>query len=193
MVRGYISSPGEHVKLYYTSVAPGQPVASVALIHGLGEGHQSYMGLAGMLAARGFAVHTVDFRGFGGSGGLRGEHCFRHYLRDIETLIGCCKRSIPLFLYGHGVGACLALALLALNPGLPIAGVITTSLVTGIEGRRSSGLLRWALYHTGLLDSLLVSSCTNPSALSKDLTRAMISDLPHLFTVKLVRELDAYR
>ncbi len=132
MVRGYIPSPGEHIKLHYTKLAPANPAASVALIHGLGEGHGGYMALGGQLAARGFAVHTVDFRGFGGSGGARGVHLFAGYLRDIETLIGCCQRSIPLFVFAHGVGALLAMSLLAINPTLPISGVITTSLVTSL-------------------------------------------------------------
>ena len=89
-------------------------------------------------------------------------------------MIGCCKRSIPLFIYAHGVGACLALALLSLNPKLPISGVITTSLMTSLDIGQSTSL-KSLIYQTGLIDNLLIASTINPSALSKDESRIKIS------------------
>jgi acylglycerol lipase len=166
VMRGFIPSQGQLVKLYYTKFEPREPLASVAIIHGVGEGHESFMGLGGRLAEQGLAVHTIDFRGFGFSGGERGSYVFKDYMRDIEALINCCKRSIPLYVYAHGIGACILLTMLALNPGLPVSGVITTSLMTSLPCE-SPSLLRSLVLATPFFDELVMSTNVSPTSLTK--------------------------
>src|SRR6476620_10052629 len=51
--------------------APGQPWASVLLVHGLAEHSGRYEHVGQQLAAAGIDPYAFDLRGFGGSGGPR--------------------------------------------------------------------------------------------------------------------------
>ena len=106
------------------------PKAAVALVHGLGEhiGRYSHVGEA--FARAGYALMGMDLRGHGQSGGLRGHTpSVEAYMQDIDLLLEHVRArypGLPMFLYGHSLGA-----ILALNYGLrrkpDLKGVIATS------------------------------------------------------------------
>jgi len=91
----------------------------VLLVHGFGEHSGRYDLVGKTLAARGFAVHTLDHQGHGRSEGDR-AYCerFSHMVDDVITLG---KRAVaehsatlthkptpPVFLFGHSMGGLIS-------------------------------------------------------------------------------------
>lgn len=85
----------------------------VCLVHGLGEHGGRYSHVGKVLADAGYVLATFDLRGHGKSGGKRGHSpSYEAFMDDIEILL---KENIirfpeiPIFLYGHSLGALLIL------------------------------------------------------------------------------------
>lgn len=75
----------------------------------------------------GFVVHLIDLRGSGFSGGSHGVASVDELHEDIKLLLQQAGKDLPLFLYGHSLGASLIASLLIRNKWLNISGVILTS------------------------------------------------------------------
>ena len=99
-------------------------------------------------------VHLIDLRGFGYnntkflllnsirfSGGPRANASAEEMHRDIEVLLRQASPNLPLFLYGHSMGAALITSLLIKNPYIHICGVILTSGLFGFPKERN---MPWA-------------------------------------------------
>jgi alpha-beta hydrolase superfamily lysophospholipase len=88
--------------------------AALVLAHGMSEYGGRYDPLARFLASRGVAVHTLDHRGHGHSGGETGTvEAFSHFLDDLSTflrLVRAEEPSGPLVLLGHSMGGLIATA-----------------------------------------------------------------------------------
>jgi len=95
-------------------------------------------------------VHLIDLRGFGYknikdfplkwirfSGGARANASVTELHRDIEVLLRQASPNLPLFLYGHSMGAALVTSLLIRNPFIHISGVILTSGLFGFPKERN--------------------------------------------------------
>jgi acylglycerol lipase len=105
--------------------------AVICLVHGLGEHSGRYFHVGEALTRSGFAVLTMDLRGCGKSGGLRGHSpSYDHLLDDLSILVDHASSRyprLPLFLYGHSFGASLVVNyVIRRRPS--IAGVILTGL-----------------------------------------------------------------
>ncbi len=83
--------------------------AVVAVVHGIGEHSGRYAYLVQRLVERGLAVAAMDNRGHGRSGGKHGHiNSFADYRDDLHRfLLDVSARfpRLPLFLYGHSLGA----------------------------------------------------------------------------------------
>ncbi len=119
----------------------GNPKAAVAVVHGLGEhtGRFAYVGQ--VFCQAGYALMGLDLRGHGRSGGTRGHTpSIDAYDDDIDLLLQHARErypGLPLFLYGHSMGANLVLHYcLRRRPNL--AGVIAsgTALHSDIEQQK---------------------------------------------------------
>lgn len=104
--------------------------ALVCHLHGLGEHSGRYGHVGEAFSAAGFTLLSADLRGHGRSAGARGHTpSLEAYLSDIDLLIALGRRrfpDLPVFLYGHSLGAILTLNyVLRRKPAL--AGVIATS------------------------------------------------------------------
>ena len=119
------------------------PRAVVAIIHGVCEyGGRYGKVVAPALTERGFAVQTVDLRGHGESEGERGHvESFDDYLDDLDHLFGSAleqaqREAIPLFLYGHSMGALILMDWLSQRDASPAAGAIISAppLIPGLPG-----------------------------------------------------------
>jgi len=78
--------------------------------------------------------------------------------KDIELLLRQTSRNLPLFIYGHGMGAGLVASLLIKNPYLNISGVILTSGMFGLaKERRIPWMKKWFVKLMG--DHLEVKKC----------------------------------
>ncbi len=84
----------------------GKPWAVVLLVHGLSEHSGRYEHVGEWLAAAGLEVHAYDHRGFGGSGGRRGDvPRWSLLLDDLEQRLAAVRRpGLPVALYGHSMG-----------------------------------------------------------------------------------------
>ena len=92
----------------------GAPRALVVISHGLAEHSGRYVDLASRLTARGYAVHALDHRGHGRSGGGRSNiERFAGVVSDLGDCLGHARREhpgVPTFLLGHSMGGAIAFA-----------------------------------------------------------------------------------
>lgn len=89
------------------------PIASVCIIHGIGEYAGRYNRVAKKLNDSGFAVFSLDLKGHGRSYGKRG-HCAPRLeiLESIDLIVEFAKKihgDFPIFVYGHSMGGNIAL------------------------------------------------------------------------------------
>ncbi len=99
----------------------GPPRAVVQLVHGVAEHAGRYGHVAEALCARGLALQAFDLRSHGRSNGQPRAH-----LPDLEAVIADVRAQLdsarafaagrPVFLYGHSLGAFLALLTLLRHP-----------------------------------------------------------------------------
>ena len=105
------------------------PRAVVCLVHGHGEHSGRYEHVAQALTGAGYALQAFDLRGHGQSPGSRGDApSYQTLLIDVALALDTAAGrfpDLPRFLYGHSLGAILAVdAALSRTGGL--SGVIAT-------------------------------------------------------------------
>jgi alpha-beta hydrolase superfamily lysophospholipase len=91
--------------------AKGDPWADVLIVHGIGEHSGRYARTGRLMAEAGLDVHAFDLRGHGLSGGRRVYiRRWDDFLDDLEARLGQVRREgRPLVLFGHSMGALIAL------------------------------------------------------------------------------------
>ncbi len=91
----------------------GAARAVIVISHGLGEHGGRYVPLASQLVEKGFAVHALDHRGHGRSGGPRANiERFDYVVSDLGSFLGRAQRlhpGLPVILLGHSMGGAIAL------------------------------------------------------------------------------------
>jgi len=101
----------------------------VALVHGLGEHSGRYPHLAEALNRAGYALAAFDLRGHGRSAGKRGViPSYDALLDDVSLLLTEASNrypGLPLFLYGHSLGANIVMTY-TFQPRPSLAGVVAT-------------------------------------------------------------------
>ncbi|CAI2366427.1 unnamed protein product [Moneuplotes crassus] len=131
--REYLSSEeGDHIRLLHTEIChkENKPRATIAMFHGMGQGSDTLIETSLQYAKNGYKIETIDFRGYGGSGGIRGEYTITDLQKDIMLLLKEVDTDIPLFVYAHSMGCMVLLSFLMNNPGLNISGVILVAPLT---------------------------------------------------------------
>lgn len=92
------------------------PTAVIVLVHGLGEHINRYQHVAEFFNKENYSVFAFDQMGHGKSEGKRGhEESYKSTCEDIQKIIDDAKRkypNLPIFLYGHSMGASLVLYML---------------------------------------------------------------------------------
>lgn len=106
------------MKCYYEHWLPNSARALFVIVHGLGRYSSNYRSLINELIKDGYAVAIYDQRGFGRSGGTRGDvRSFKMWVDDLDQFIKFSKESfaheVPLILVGEGLGASLSIYYLA--------------------------------------------------------------------------------
>jgi alpha-beta hydrolase superfamily lysophospholipase len=91
--------------------ATGDPWATVLIVHGIGEHSGRYERTGRLMAEAGLDVHAFDLRGHGLSGGRRVYvRRWDDFLDDLEAMLGQARQEgRPLVLFGHSMGALIAL------------------------------------------------------------------------------------
>jgi alpha-beta hydrolase superfamily lysophospholipase len=163
---------GAGMRLHYRSWIPeGEPRAVVLVSHGHGEHGGRYAELAQHLAERGMAVHAIDHRGHGRSGGPRGHvDRFGDYVRDLETwrraVTAKLPAELPVFLLGHSLGGLIAIRHLQAHPEAGFRGAVLSAPLLGIAVQAP----RWKVALSGVFSRILprlpFSNELDPSMLS---------------------------
>ncbi len=150
-------------------VEPGEPWASMLLVHGLGEHSGRYEHVGAQLAAAGIDAFALDLRGFGGSGGPRASVDRWSQLHDDveERLVAI--RSIaparPVVLYGHSLGGLIALGYVLDGRARPDLVVVSAPAIE-VRTPRWQRLLVGSLRR--LAPGLLLANRIDPDLLSSD-------------------------
>ena len=156
-----------------------EPRAVVVLAHGAGEHSGRYEHVAARFTDDGFAMHALDHRGHGRSEGRRAYmDRLAHAVEDLDSLVLAARErhpQQPLFLLGHSMGGCLAIAyalrhqdrLDGLLLSSPLAALEAASLVMRLTGKALSIVVPTL----GLFD-------VDPSRVSRDpeVVRAYVED-----------------
>jgi len=97
-----------HVREWSSS---GEPWARVLIVHGIGEHSGRYERTGRLMSEAGLDVHAFDLRGHGLSGGRRVYvREWEDFLDDVEVRLAALRRpGLPLVLFGHSMGALIAL------------------------------------------------------------------------------------
>jgi alpha-beta hydrolase superfamily lysophospholipase len=143
---------------------------AVLLVHGLGEHSGRYAHVARRLTQCGCAVLAFDLRGHGRSSGRRGDTRLPAALDDVERLLAEAEArtpGVPLFLYGHSLGALIVLTgLLRRRPAVAGAVVSAPPLRNALRTQRLKVLLARSL--GPLLPGLTLPTGIESAALSRD-------------------------
>src|SRR4030081_3132190 len=107
-----VRAPGRPALVGQSWLPPSPPRAAIFIVHGLAEHSGRYAATAAVLAAAGFAVHAVDYRGHGRSEGGR-VHVDRieDYVADVRAAleeVRCRHPARPRFILGHSQGGLVA-------------------------------------------------------------------------------------
>jgi alpha-beta hydrolase superfamily lysophospholipase len=149
----------------------GPPKAVIALLHGLGSHLERHTSAAEALSAAGYVVAGYDQRGFGRSQGRRGHTpSLQAYLDDIAAYLDQLSRrwpGLPQVLYGHSMGALLALAF-TLTRRSALAGVIATSPALRSRVAEQGGKVLLVRLFGRLLPTLSLDNGLDLSQLSRD-------------------------
>lgn len=96
---------------YIRTASAGSPLV---LLHGVASEWQSFLPLIPVLA-REFQVYAIDLRGHGKSSWIIDEYHLTDYARDIQSFL---EQQIiqPAIIYGHSLGAQIAIAVAAQAP-----------------------------------------------------------------------------
>jgi alpha-beta hydrolase superfamily lysophospholipase len=146
--------------------------ADVLLTHGLGEHCARYEHVGVVLSRRGYRLCTYDLRGHGRSGGRRGHvNRYSELMDDLDVVLHHHRRDgsgVPLFLYGHSLGAQITLNyLLVRRPS--VAGAVLTSpwLALALRPAWPKKLLARMMFT--VWPTFTQNTFNNPAALSRDL------------------------
>lgn len=137
------------LELYWQRWTPDAVRATVVIAHGASEHSSRYAWTAEQLGARGYATYALDHRGHGHSAGPRAyTDDMDNVVADLDVLVETAREGGQLFLLGHSMGGCVALAytlqhqekLDGLILSAPLAALEAASPITRFAGRVLSGL-----------------------------------------------------
>ena len=167
----YIKSTDD-INLYVQFYPVEKSNISILLIHGLGEHSGRYSHVIKKFNNNNISVYTFDVRGHGKSEGKRGHiNNFKKLLNDSEELFINIRKEnldVPIVMFGHSLGGCIALNYLCENQSKEINLAIISSpwLKTVLEPPKFILYIQKIL--VGLFPSLTLNNRLNPYDLSKD-------------------------
>ena len=150
-----------------------KPKALVVIIHGVGEHSGRYAHVARVFNENRFHVFSFDQRGHGKSEGPRGHTPSTEQLMyDIIKAIHVAKETfgteLPVFLYGHSLGA-LEVLYFGTTIQEELIGIIATSPPLDLSSTPKSKIILAKIINP-ILPKLTLSNGLDTNALSRDTT-----------------------
>ncbi len=163
----------DRTPIFYRTVSPGQKsLATVVVIHGMGEHGGRYVNFATYLASEGYHVVMPDLRGFGLSGGARGcVGSFEEYYRDLDAIVSVARQEFAhpkIFLMGHSFGGLVSFHYTVSRPETPFSGLVLSSPNFGISIKVPIWRHRLALMLAAIMPNLTQANRVNANYLSHD-------------------------
>ena len=130
--KSYFIKSKDGSNLMYYSWLPNKKIkVAIGIIHGLGEHSSRYDDFAEYFCKKGYGVYSIDLRGHGKSEGKRGHvNNFKKLIDDSEEMfINIRKKNlnVPMVMFGHSLGGCIALNYLCENQSKEIDLAIISS------------------------------------------------------------------
>ncbi len=163
----------DRTPIFYRTVSPGQnALATVVIVHGMGEHGGRYINFATYLASEGYHVVMPDLRGFGLSGGARGcVGSFEDYFGDLDAVLSVVRQEFSrprIFLMGHSFGGLVAFHYAVSRMEAQFSGLILSSPNFGISIKVPAWRHHAALLLARFLPNLTQANRVNPTYLSHD-------------------------
>ncbi len=166
----FITTP-DNIQLYLTGWLVDDARAAVLLVHGVGEHSGRYGHVISALNARGYSVFAYDQRGHGKSGGRRvwfeAPDALPNDLYRVREAISDDAFGLPLFVYGHSMGALVALAH-ALDNQEAFAGVIVSGSPFSYDRRVPPAVVAINTVLARVVPRAPTVALVNPNDLSRD-------------------------
>jgi alpha-beta hydrolase superfamily lysophospholipase len=167
---GTFSGPRGLTLAWHAWHPAGDARAVMVLVHGLGEHGGRYPNLVGPLTEAGMAVYGFDLPGHGRSEGQRGHiqgwSDYRDSVRAFLELVGQQEPGRPVFLFGHSLGAMIAVDYVIRHPE-GLAGAIVSGLPTEPAGLAKPHLLLLARLFSRIWPNLSMASELDTATLSR--------------------------
>ena len=148
------------------------PSHNILIIHGLGEHSGRYDEFANFFLKKNIGVFAFDLVGHGKSEGVKGHVSkIQNFIDDIEEVLIIIRKKyidIPIVLFGHSLGGCLALNYLIERKSKEINSAIVSSSWIITEVKLPKYLLRFQHILGVIFPRLRLSNRLNPNDLSKD-------------------------
>jgi lysophospholipase len=141
-------------------------LASVLLVHGVGEHLQRYPHVAAALNQAGFDVGGIDLRGHGLSAGKRGHILsWQDYVEDVQA--AATRLEGPLYLVAHSMGALVALDFLRTDQR--VQAVVLSGPLLGVAVEAPWWKTRMAGLLSRIAPSLQLANEIDPSEVCANL------------------------
>ena len=130
--KSYFIKSKDGSNLMYYSWLPNKKIkVAIGIIHGLGEHSIRYDDFAEYFCKKGYGVYSIDLRGHGKSEGKRGHvNNFKKLIDDSEEMFINIRKenlNVPMVMFGHSLGGCIALNYLCENQSKEIDLAIISS------------------------------------------------------------------
>lgn len=171
VVRQFLTNPETNLQIYYSVFNPDEEVdANLIIVHGWLHSI-NFFEMAEQFAKQKIRVHLFDLSGFGFSQGVTHNETIDVLITDLCTIVQKVGTCLPVFLYGHSIGALIVPLFLIINPDYPIAGVLMTSPMIDIPAERKINSLKNLFFSkimSSFCGSIIMNSFMNPTAMTKD-------------------------
>jgi alpha-beta hydrolase superfamily lysophospholipase len=156
---------------YQTWLPEGKTKAILAICHGVGEHSGRYMNLVGPLMQNEYAVWGFDLLGCGHSPGQRGHiqtwEDYRNGLGAFLEYVQAQNPGLPVFLYGHSLGAQIVLDYIQ-NRKADLMGVVLSATPIDPAGVGSPAKILLAKLLSKIMPAYSIDLGLDPAALSRD-------------------------
>lgn len=174
------------IELFYQAWLPGDEptIASIGIVHGMGDHSGRFERLVQPLTDAGIAVHGFDLRGFGRSPGRKGHiAAWREYREDARAFVQMIMAQtpgVPVFLLGYSLGAAIVMDSVMRDP-TGLRGAIFIGAPLEPAGVASEMQIRMARVLSRVWPSFSIAMNNDIDGVSRDpdVLAALITDPLH--------------